>query len=99
MVGSEKRTSKIDIVYRLCVVALAYGKLPVGAWGRLECVACPLKVAGWRVWSGAGFCRRSWLRTSRMWLIYGFIAMVSPVALILARRWLRRGVKAAAAAP
>ena len=30
-------------------------------------------------------------RTSRMWLIYACIAMVSPVALLLARRWLRSG--------
>ncbi len=30
-------------------------------------------------------------RTSRMWLIYACIAMVSPVALLLARRWLRAG--------
>ena len=38
------------------------------------------------------------LRTERMWLIYGAIAMVTPVALLLARRWLRQGVAAPAAA-
>ncbi|HVN33059.1 MAG TPA: MFS transporter, partial [Thermoanaerobaculaceae bacterium] len=30
-------------------------------------------------------------RTSQMWLIYACIAMVSPIALLLARRWLRSG--------
>jgi len=28
--------------------------------------------------------------TDRMWLVYAFIAMVSPVALFLTRKWLRR---------
>ncbi|MFN7986948.1 MAG: MFS transporter [Thermoanaerobaculia bacterium] len=32
-------------------------------------------------------------RTETMWLIYGGIAMVTPVALILARGWLRAGVR------
>jgi proton-dependent oligopeptide transporter, POT family len=36
-------------------------------------------------------------QTGRMWLIYAFIAMVSPVALFLTRNWLRGGVKAAPA--
>jgi POT family proton-dependent oligopeptide transporter len=30
-------------------------------------------------------------RTSRMWLIYACIAMISPIALLLTRRWLRSG--------
>ncbi len=34
-------------------------------------------------------------QTGRMWLIYAFIAMLSPVALFLTRNWLRGGVKAA----
>ncbi|MCU0293121.1 MAG: hypothetical protein MUF10_14200 [Thermoanaerobaculaceae bacterium] len=29
--------------------------------------------------------------TEQMWLIYACIAMVSPVALLLTRRWLRQG--------
>jgi len=32
-----------------------------------------------------------------MWLIYAFIAMVSPVALFLTRKWLRAGSKTAGA--
>jgi hypothetical protein len=28
-----------------------------------------------------------------MWFIYGIIAMVSPVALILARKWMMAGMK------
>jgi POT family proton-dependent oligopeptide transporter len=35
--------------------------------------------------------------TERMWLIYAFIAMVSPVALFLTRNWLRAGAKSAGA--
>jgi proton-dependent oligopeptide transporter, POT family len=35
-------------------------------------------------------------QTGRMWLIYAFIAMVSPVALFLTRNWLRGGARAAA---
>ncbi len=31
------------------------------------------------------------MRTGEMWLIYGVIAMVSPVALIAGRRWMARG--------
>jgi dipeptide/tripeptide permease len=31
------------------------------------------------------------LRTGTMWLVYGLLAMVSPVGLFLARGWLRRG--------
>ena len=33
------------------------------------------------------------LNTEEMWLIYGFIAMISPVALILARKWMVKGFK------
>jgi MFS family permease len=33
--------------------------------------------------------------TGRMWLIYALIAMVSPIALFLTRKWLRGGAKAA----
>lgn len=32
------------------------------------------------------------MRTSQMWLIYAFIAIVSPLALFLTRRWLRQGM-------
>jgi dipeptide/tripeptide permease len=32
-------------------------------------------------------------RTETMWLIYGVIAMLTPVALFLARTWLRAGVR------
>ena len=31
------------------------------------------------------------LRTGRMWLIYAAVAMVSPVGLLIARRWMERG--------
>jgi MFS family permease len=33
------------------------------------------------------------MNTGTMWLFYGFIAMVSPVALFLARGWMRKGFK------
>lgn len=33
------------------------------------------------------------LRTEQMWLIYGLIAMISPVALLLARRWMGKGLE------
>jgi MFS family permease len=33
------------------------------------------------------------LRTGEMWLIYAFIAMISPIALILARKWMMAGMK------
>lgn len=33
------------------------------------------------------------LRTQEMWLIYGGIAMISPIALILARSWMVKGFK------
>jgi hypothetical protein len=32
------------------------------------------------------------LRTGSMWLMYAFIAMVSPVALVLARKWMAKGM-------
>ncbi len=32
------------------------------------------------------------LQTETMWLVYGVIAMVSPVALIVAKRWVERGL-------
>jgi len=32
------------------------------------------------------------MRTGRMWLLYAFIAMVSPVALVLARKWMGKGM-------
>lgn len=35
----------------------------------------------------------SGLNTEEMWLIYAFIAMISPVALILARKWMVKGFK------
>jgi len=31
--------------------------------------------------------------TETMWLIYGFIALVSPVGLLFARGWMRKGFK------
>lgn len=33
------------------------------------------------------------LNTETMWLIYGFIAIISPVGLILARKWMQKGFK------
>ncbi len=35
----------------------------------------------------------SGLNTEEMWLIYAFIAMISPVALIMARKWMVKGFK------
>lgn len=32
------------------------------------------------------------MRTGSMWLMYAFIAMVSPVALVLARKWMAKGM-------
>jgi proton-dependent oligopeptide transporter, POT family len=32
------------------------------------------------------------LRTGAMWLMYAFIAMVSPIALVLARKWMAKGM-------
>ena len=33
------------------------------------------------------------MNTEMMWLIYGFIAIVSPVALIFAKTWMVKGFK------
>lgn len=33
------------------------------------------------------------MNTETMWLIYGFIAMISPIGLILARKWMLKGFK------
>lgn len=33
------------------------------------------------------------MRTGEMWLLYGLIAMVSPVTLLLARRWMMKGMR------
>ncbi len=33
------------------------------------------------------------LHTETMWLVYGIIAMATPVGLILAQKWMRRGFK------
>jgi MFS family permease len=33
------------------------------------------------------------MRTREMWLIYAFIAMISPIALVLARKWMMAGMK------
>jgi dipeptide/tripeptide permease len=33
------------------------------------------------------------MNTEFMWLIYGFIAIVSPVSLLLARKWMLKGFK------
>lgn len=35
----------------------------------------------------------SQLNTETMWLVYGFIAMLSPIALLLARKWMIKGFK------
>ena len=35
----------------------------------------------------------SMMNTETMWLIYGFIAIVSPIGLILARKWMLKGFK------
>lgn len=35
----------------------------------------------------------SGLNTETMWLIYGFIAIISPIGLILARKWMQKGFK------
>jgi POT family proton-dependent oligopeptide transporter len=32
------------------------------------------------------------IRTGTMWLLYAFIAMVSPIALVLARKWMAKGM-------
>jgi MFS family permease len=32
------------------------------------------------------------LHTGRMWLLYAFIAMVSPIALVMARKWMAKGM-------
>jgi len=32
------------------------------------------------------------LRTGSMWLMYALIAMVSPIALVLARKWMAKGM-------
>ena len=51
--------------------------------------------AGWFL---QRFCPAEGAKTTeRMWLIYAFIAMASPVAIFLARKWLRRGGSASAA--
>ena len=33
------------------------------------------------------------LNTEAMWLIYGLVAMISPVALVMASRWVRKGIQ------
>jgi POT family proton-dependent oligopeptide transporter len=33
------------------------------------------------------------LRTEQMWLIYGVIAVISPIALVLAKKWMEKGMK------
>jgi hypothetical protein len=33
------------------------------------------------------------LNTETMWLIYGLVAMISPIALVLARNWVRKGLQ------
>ena len=37
------------------------------------------------------------LNTEAMWLIYGLVALISPVALVLAGRWVRKGLQETAA--
>ncbi len=36
---------------------------------------------------------REMLNTESMWLIYGFIALISPIGLVLARGWMQKGFK------
>lgn len=33
------------------------------------------------------------LRTEQMWLFYAFIAIISPIALVLAKKWMEKGMK------
>ena len=33
------------------------------------------------------------MNTETMWLIYGFIAIISPVGLLLAKGWMKKGFK------
>jgi hypothetical protein len=36
---------------------------------------------------------KSELNTEYMWLIYGFIAIITPIGLLLARKWMVKGFK------
>jgi hypothetical protein len=33
------------------------------------------------------------MNTETMWLIYGFIAIISPIGLLLAKGWMKKGFK------
>jgi hypothetical protein len=47
-------------------------------------------------WFIANYCPRPETglpqNTEFMWLVYGFIAMISPVALLLAKNWMQKGM-------
>jgi len=65
---------------------IAFANLPwfmikfIAGWytGRMMDIYCPAEGA---------------LNTETMWLIYGLVAMVSPVALVLAGKWVQKGLK------
>jgi MFS family permease len=65
---------------------IAFANMPwfmikfIAGWytGRMMDIYCPAEGA---------------LNTETMWLIYGLIAMISPVALVLARKWVGKGLQ------
>ncbi|NNK99849.1 MAG: MFS transporter [Xanthomonadales bacterium] len=65
---------------------IAFANLPwfmikfIAGWytGRMMDIYCPAEGA---------------LNTETMWLIYGLVAMVSPIALVLAGKWVQKGLK------
>ena len=69
---------------------IAFANMPwfmikfIAGWytGRMMDIYCPAEGA---------------LNTETMWLIYGLIAMISPVALVLARKWVGKGLQEKAA--
>lgn len=50
-------------------------------------------VRWWLPGSWRGYLRETMLQTETMWLVFGLIAITSPVALVLARNWLGKGMK------
>jgi len=70
---------------------IAFANMPwfmikfIAGWytGRMMDIYCPAEGA---------------LNTEAMWLIYGLVAMISPVALVLAAKWVGKGLKEKAAA-
>jgi len=69
---------------------IAFANMPwfmikfIAGWytGRMMDIYCPAEGA---------------LNTETMWLIYGLVAMISPVALVLARKWVGKGLQHKAA--